>query len=315
MEKRMEALAAEVRERRLSVRTALVLREGEIIARRDFSEDVPHPMYSVSKTFAMMEIGALAGEGRLSLGDRLDSLLPEARGTLWRDTTVEQLLTMTTGHGACPLAAVNFKGDLMSLFVSAPRVYPAGSRFTYNNGAVYALSRIAGRITGRSLLEELTERVFAPLGIGRPRWEEDGAGHTLGFTGLYLTAEQLSRAGRLLLQGGLWQGQRLLPAAFLREAMTKRTETAHVADDWATPDSRAGYGYCLWMNRVPGSCRMDGLLGQYCVLLPEERAAVVYVSDETRDMLGILSLTWKHLLPGLRREPARKGVPGECRGV
>jgi len=138
-------------------------------------------------------------------------------------------------------------------------------------------------------------RLFEPLGIPEPRWDEDRFGVTHGFTNLYLNATDLSKVGQVLLDHGKWQGKQLLPAKYLEQASKKQISTENVNADWATDDSHAGYGYQMWMNAYPGSYRMDGYRGQYVVMLPDKNAVVTYLSDEDKDMLGVLSLTWKYL--------------------
>lgn len=53
------------------------------------------------------------------------------------------------------------------------------------------------------------------------------------------------------------------------------------------------------MNSYPNSYRMDGLLGQYVVMLPDKNAVVTYVSNEQENMTGVLELTWKTLVDKL----------------
>ncbi len=62
-------------------------------------------------------------------------------------------------------------------------------------------------------------------------------------------------------------------------------------------DWNAGYGYQFWQNRLEGY-RADGLLGQFCLVLPR-REAVVVTTAGTLNTQRILDLAWEILLPAL----------------
>ena len=53
------------------------------------------------------------------------------------------------------------------------------------------------------------------------------------------------------------------------------------------------------MNRFPGTYRIDGLFGQYAIVLPEKNAVVTYISNEPEKMTSIIELTWNTLMDKL----------------
>ena len=59
------------------------------------------------------------------------------------------------------------------------------------------------------------------------------------------------------------------------------------------------------MNSYTGSYRMDGLYGQYAVIIPEKKAVVTFISNEPKNMTGILELTWKYIVEQLWRAESR----------
>ncbi len=65
---------------------------------------------------------------------------------------------------------------------------------------------------------------------------------------------------------------------------------------FATADHKQGYGYQIWLNSYPNSYRMDGMYGQYVVMLPDKNAVVTYVSNEPSNMTGVLELTWNTIV-------------------
>ena len=69
------------------------------------------------------------------------------------------------------------------------------------------------RVSGQRLADFLSKRLFEPLGIRRWWWEEDRRGHSTGGFGLHLSTPDLARFGQCLLDGGTWEGRRVIPAA------------------------------------------------------------------------------------------------------
>ena len=53
------------------------------------------------------------------------------------------------------------------------------------------------------------------------------------------------------------------------------------------------------MNSYANSYRMDGLYGQYVVIIPDKNAVITYVSNEPRNMMGVLELTGDTLVDKL----------------
>ena len=135
-------------------------------------------------------------------------------------------------------------------------------------------------------------RVFEPLKIYNPQWETCPNGVCMEAMGLYLTTEQLSRFGQLLLQKGSWEGVQRIPAWYIAEASQKQSDPAVQQTD---PELRVGYGYQMWQNTWPNSFRLDGMFGQYCIILPEQDAVIAITSHEEKNPNDILRLVWETL--------------------
>ena len=161
------------------------------------------------------------------------------------------------------------------------------------NAATYTLGAILQRLTGQTLRDYLTPRLFDPLGITPGPWDQHPSGRDLAFTGLHLPTEALARFGQLYLQGGRWQGRQVLPAGWAELATRHHTPNP----DEPNPDWRQGYGFQFWRGRH-GSVRGDGAFGQFCLLLPDQDA-VLATTAGTENMQGLLDAVWTHLLPAL----------------
>lgn len=84
---------------------------------------------------------------------------------------VKDLLTMSAGHAKDPTFEIIKSEDWLRAFLAWPVEHAPGSRFVYNSGATYTLSAIVQKRTGKTVLEFLRERLFAPLGIVDATWE------------------------------------------------------------------------------------------------------------------------------------------------
>lgn len=299
-------LIESVKTQNLNVLNVVVRKDGDIIAEHDFEEEKPTLLWSVSKTFTSMGIGIAESEGYFSLNDKIvDYFADDVKLTNvnLNKMTIRDLLCMSTGHAICPLTkAMNENkplDDISKLFFDEPVVFEPGTHFLYNNAATYMLSKLITITTGYSLKEYLMPRIFKPLGISEPQWDSDINGISFGCSGLYLTARELSKFGQLLLNHGAWNNKQLIPEDYIAKSTKLQIDTSEFNEYFATADHKQGYGYQIWINSYPNSYRMDGLYGQYVVMLPDKNAVVTYVSNEQSNMTGVLELTWNTIVDKL----------------
>jgi len=257
-------------------------------------------LYSGSKTFASMAVGIAVGEGRFLLSDAALDFFPEYRSIASEGNeriTVRDLLQMRAGHEASLFstsAASWERGrDWAQAFFQTPVRIPAGTAFLYDNGCTYMLSRIVEAVCGQTLRAYLVPRLFDPLDIFNPQWHACPAGHSLGAIGLYLTTEEFSRLGILLLQNGRWRERELVPEQYVRAAAADFVASESFDD----PENRQGYGYQLWRCTVPGAFRADGKYGQYSVVLPDRESVVTVTAHNETCANDILRAVWTDLLP------------------
>lgn len=300
----LDDLIESVKNQNLHVLNVIVRQDGDIIAKHDFEEEKPTLLYSVSKTFTSMAVGIAISEGYFNIGDHVIDFFPnvpqECISEYLKRMTIHDLLCMGTGHAECPVVKAKWENgeewDITQLFFDEPIVFEPGTHFTYDNSATYMLSKIISITTGTNLDNYLNEKIFRHLDISKPKWDICPKGIPQGFSGLHLTAEQLSKFGQLILDKGVWKGKRLIPSSYIDQATAVQIETNDFTPYFATADHRQGYGYQIWMNSYPNSYRMDGLYGQYVVIIPDKNAVITYVSNEPKNMTGVLELTWDTLV-------------------
>lgn len=286
----------------------MVLRRGHVIAEgwwHPYRADLPHELYSLSKSFTSTAVGFARAEGMLGLDDlvldHLGDLAPAEPDPRLARMRIRHLLTMTAGHTTATDRVFGTE-RWAEAFLALPIESEPGTAFLYNTPATYVLSFIVQRLAGQRLLDYLRPRLLEPLGIEGATWETSPEGVDTGGFGLSLTTEDLACFGQLYLTDGMWDGTRVLPGGWAAEATARHTDS-HINDpDWAQV-----YGYQFWQCRPAGVYRGDGAFGQFCVVVPDAEAVIATTSG-TPDLQGVLDRMWEHLVPALRGEEGA-GVP------
>ncbi len=282
--------------------SVMLLRHGQVVAEgwwHPFAPEYRHTLFSLSKSFTSTAVGLAVTEGLLSVDDAVVSFFPEDLPAEVSPNLaamrVRHLLSMSTGHAVDTTEFLRggANENWARAFLARPVEHEPGTVFVYNSGATYMLSAIVQKVTGQKVIDFLRPRLFNPLGITDPWWEECPRGINVGGWGLNIRTEDIARFGQLYLQKGEWQGRQLVPAAWVEEATAW-----HVANDnGGTPEWQQGYGYQFWRCRH-NIYRGDGAFGQFCVVMPEQDA-VLAMTNGTSDLQGVLDLAWEHLLPAM----------------
>jgi len=288
----------------------MMLRHGRVVAEgwwSPYAAPLKHSMYSMSKSFTATAIGFAVAEGRLGVDDHVATLfpqdLPEPGSENLAVLKVKHLLTMSVGNEHEPTSAVIKEENWVKAFLEQPITHEPGSVFMYNSSASYMLSAIITKITGQTVIDYLTPRLFEPLGITGMTWETCPRGINTGGWGLSIPTEGLAKFGQLYLQKGKWDGEPVLPAQWVREATTfkiQQPDPAKPSRPAAQNDWLQGYGYQFWRSQH-GAFRGDGAFGQYTIVMPRQDAVIV-MTGESHDMQGELDLVWQHLMPAIKNK-------------
>jgi CubicO group peptidase (beta-lactamase class C family) len=291
----------------------MLLRHGMVIAegwRRPYRRSERHMLFSLSKSFTSTAVGMAVAEGRLNVHDPVLKYFsqdaPRKISPHLAAMQVRHLLAMSTGHDQDITDRTLRSRNPFKTFLAQRVDHAPGSHFVYNTAASFMLSAIVQKLTGQTLAEYLTARLFEPLGIREVSWESHPNGVNFGGFGLSLTTEEIARFGQLYLQRGEWQGRQLIPAEWVAEATRKHTDNgSNPASDW-----EQGYAYQFWRCRPSGVYRADGAFGQYCVIMPEQEA-VLAITGGLDEMQAVLDLAWEKLLPGMQQGALTEGAPSQ----
>lgn len=168
---------------------------------------------------------------------------------------LRHLLTMTSGipgeRGGIWSAAVTAAGQEYEFalgrrpnklgFSAGTLVAPPGEVWDYSDAAFAHLSLIFRHASGFELETFFKERVLTPLGIVESHWDASGGAggigpHTNAHSGLHLSARDFARLGYLMLRGGMWGDEQIVPMPWVELATRSSQEL------------NASYGYTFWVN-------------------------------------------------------------------
>lgn len=273
-----------------------VVADDGLVGERRWMDDIRRDVFSVSKTVTSLAVGMLVGDGLLTLDDPVLMHLPELADTAAPGAeamTVRHLLSMTAGNDYCWVDEdADHPGDPARDFLSTPLVAEPGTAYHYRGGNSYMLGRIVHSVSGLNLRDFLLPRLFRPLGIRNPQWLRCPLDFPLGAMGLQLRTSEITRIA-LLLHDGVHDGQRLVPIEYLARMIADTTQTGMLEPDNQT------YGLHVWLCSRDRASRMDGLYGQFGIMLPEQHACVSVTAHYLGPTTDILDAVWEHIVPAL----------------
>src|SRR2546425_55428 len=197
----------------------------------------------IGTTLAVM---ALVERGTIKLEAPVGQYLKEFSGKQFDEITIRRLLTHSAGLGAYPPNATVAGGfpAAMREIAKLPLEYPPGSAFQYSDTGFILLGEVVRRVSGAPLDRYMEHILFRPLGLQDTTFHpktsvmprvaptEFANGHLLrgeahapparllggvaGHAGMFSTAADMARICRMLLNGGMLDGQRILDTATVR---------------------------------------------------------------------------------------------------
>lgn len=292
-------------DRKLLIEGIAVADEGKVLLEHYFMPKQVRNIYSHTKSYMATAAGIAVSQGRLALNTRFAELFPEyiseEADPRLRQITLEHLLTMSSGFGRPYLMGDDRRAgtgmpDYISYMMGLPVKYEPGSRFVYSTADSILAGRMVERAVGRNLGEYLHQYVFAKLDQGWPMWENDPAGHPIGGGGMFMKLTDMMKLAQVYLAEGMWRGERIVDAGWVKAATSKQIETAPAPQKeiwWC------GYGYQFWLSPYPRAYRADGAFGQVSTVLPEKGLVVAIQCPEYGDFDRVKLALHEHIFTQL----------------
>jgi CubicO group peptidase (beta-lactamase class C family) len=215
----------------------VVLHRGVRLYERYFGAlqpERPHACFSITKSYAATLAASLIHEGVLEENKPVSHYLPEMSATAYEDATLRQVLDMQVGveyselysdpkaqiwdysrAGGLRARRPDYAGpsNYYEYLVTLRKSGEHGAVFDYKTVNTEVLCWIMTRVTGLSLPQMLSERIWSRIGC-----EEDGymavdsIGVAMGGGGLSACLRDMCRFGELMRCEGAWGGKQLIPA-------------------------------------------------------------------------------------------------------
>jgi len=262
----------------------LVVHRGRILAERyapGITKDTQLESWSMGKSLTATLIGRLMQDGALTLDDPAPVPEWQSPGDPRAKIRVSDLLRMSSGlrftreepAGGDHIYVYTGAIDAFAYSVSRQPEFPPNSVGRYRNCDPLTLGYIIKRIVtarGEGYLTYPQRALFDEIGIRKQVLETDPYGNFL-LTGYdYGTARNWARISLLYLNGGMWNGKQLIPAAFVDFVKT-------IAPAWPEPQ----YGGQFWVNgddawNLPRDAYLAaGSGGQNTFIVPSHELVIV----------------------------------------
>ena len=244
--------------------------------------------WSTAKSIASTLIGMLVDEGKLVLDEPLGYEFFPRAGAPDKDPrsgiTLRHVLNMSSGLEPVDNSGREYAiGSGLSYWAGTSSVVGARSRamirepgtnWDYENYdtllAVYAMKRALG---GEEAYREFPRRrLLDRIGMRSTLLSTDRFGDFILSSQVYTNARDLARFGLLYLQGGVWDGERLISEEWIDFVRTPAPATAgsgnfYGGQFWLVPDDRTD---------VPKDAySTSGNRGQYVVIVPSHDLVIV----------------------------------------
>lgn len=269
------------RDIKANVQGLMVLRNGNVLSEgywAPYGREIPHQLYSMSKSVTSTAIGMLYDEGKINLDERIVDIfadkVDDKENHPQKDITIRHLLNMSTGVKFNEIGSALGK-DWVQEYLNSSLYFAPGSSFYYNSMNSYMLAAIVTRKTGMSLMEYLAPRLFEPLQIVSAVWETCPQGIEKGGWGLSLTLEDVAKIGLLYMQKGKY-----VVNGVERQLLSEYWVKESTAEQITTPNGemKNGYGYQIWRTPIENSFLFSGAYGQYMLAIPDKSIIVCVFS-------------------------------------
>lgn len=256
-----------------------------------YNENSVSNSFSVAKSIVGILIGIASDEGLLNINDPVAKYLPQFSEGENAKLTIRHLLTMSSG--------LNWDESYSSLFSKTTEAYygnnlrkiirnlkvveEPGKKFSYMSCNTLILGDILEKVSGMTLSDYMEKKLWQPIGAVHPAfWSMDKHdGIEKAYCCFYSTARDFARIGKLMLDSGSWNGNRVVSKEYVRESLT----AIGIPDVDGKDVNYYAYQWWLLNHREHRIFYARGILGQYIVVIPDERLIMVRLGNQRGEKL------------------------------
>jgi CubicO group peptidase (beta-lactamase class C family) len=315
------------------IHSMLVAHRGKLVLEEYFygyDRDTPHDTRSAGKTFASVMLGAVMLRGaKISPQSRIYEVLadlgpfanPDPRKA---QITLAHLMTHSSGldcddyndksrGNENTMTTQTGQPDWWKYTLDLPQVYDPGTHYAYCSANTNLVGGALTRVTGTWLPQLFEETVARPLQFRRYHWPTTPTDEGYQAGGAFVLPRDLLKVGQTYLDGGVWNGRRIVSAQWVKEStaphMAINPATTGMsqeefgnsytpgADAWAwhLNELRAG-------GRAYSEYEASGNGGQLLIVVPEADLVVVFTGGNY--LQGGIWGRWRQTIVGDQIIPA-----------
>lgn len=222
-----------------------------------WSLDRPANVDSSTKTLsgALLMSIADSGKGGFSLDSHLADFLPEYNVPGFRDITIRQAFSHTSGIAGDEQALVLYQKNITlrqaaAIIKQTPLAFTPGSTFSYGGLSMQAAGAAAEVATGERYVDLFAERIAEPLGMTNTSFVIASDTNPRVAGGVESSASDYSRFMDMLANDGVDRatGVRILSSAAVNEMLTRQTNDGQPVNN--SPADNNYYGVGVWVNQL-----------------------------------------------------------------
>lgn len=318
------------------IHSMLVAYRGKLVLEEYFfgyDRETPHDMRSAGKTFSSVMLGAAMMNGvkiapETRIYDQLAGMGPFANPDPRKaQITLAHLMTHTSGldcndydggslGNEGTMQAQRRQPNWWKYTLDLPMVQDPGARYAYCSANTNLVGGALTQATGTWLPELFDRTVARPLQFGGYHWNlmANGEGYQAG--GAFVRSRDLLKIGQTWLDGGVWNGRRIVDAAWVSTSTTPRVAitpatTGLSAEEFPNSYTEGFDAYTWHLNELRSGDRTyreyeaSGNGGQLLIVVPDAQLAVVFTAGNY--MQGGIWGRWRQeivseqIIPALRR--------------
>ncbi len=288
---------------RLNAAAFLVVKDGQLVFEEylsGYNDRSKTNSFSMAKTVTTMLLGIAIEEGFVrDLDQPIIDFIPEFKDDpIGKTATVRQLSLMNSGYEwdeqyytpFSPTVELYYGDNVTEFTTGRPFSAEPGTFWEYSSAStqllgIFLLRALQKPLGDISLSDYLSDKLWKPLGMNDDAvWHTDNEGMELTYCCLNTNARNYAKLGMLLMNKGKWNGQQLIPEAFV--------------DEMLKPEGTSYYGLSTWLSdgQQPAFYAFSGHLGQFIINVPEHNMVVVRLGEKAHPSQDFLKDTLPNLI-------------------
>ncbi len=282
----------------------IVLHRGDVVYEKYFGELTPervHAVMSVTKSFTGTLASILVAEGKLDPHKLVSDYIPQLANSGFGNATVREVMDMTTAikysedynNPNAEIWKFSVAGNPM---IEHPKGAPQGyydylptilqdsehgNIFGYKTVNAEVLGWIISIVTGKSVAEQLTERIWSRLGMEQDAYYQvDALGIPFAGGGLDAGLRDLARFGEMMRCGGMWHGKQIIPRKAIEDIINGGNKEAFAKSVYGKSLRGWSYRNMWWITENShGAYMARGVHGQAIYIDPAAEMVIVRLAS------------------------------------